>query len=154
MGHDGVHRLLLLSLLVASACGDNPDPATDAPVTPGEDGAVGPRETVTRSVTLNGGGAAEPEVRLNAPTDKVHFRVTVPTPSLAWNIHTHVGGETQVLVEESGVDHIDHELTGVPGDYWLLLVNGGNRVTFDVNIDLYGEAAFTGGISDGISDGI
>lgn len=147
MGHGAVRRLLLLALLLTPACGDdNPDPVTDAPVTPGDDGPAGPRETITRSVTLNGGGAAEPEVRLNTPTDKVHFRVMLPTASLAWNIHTHLDNETQIVIEESGVDHIDYQLTGVPGDYWLLLVNGGNRVTFDVNIDLYGEAAYNGGI--------
>lgn len=147
MGHEPVPRLLFAALLITAACGGDPDPATDAPVGPIIDAPPGgPRETVTRSVTLNPGAAVEAEMRFNAAGDKARVRVMTPVASLAWNVHTHNAGDTQILVEDSGVDQIDYEIVGPPNDYWLLLVNGSNRMTFDVNLDLYGEAEFTGGI--------
>jgi hypothetical protein len=85
-------------------------------------------------------------MRFNAAGDKARVRIMTPVASLAWNVHTHNAGETQILEEESGVDMVDYEIVGPPNDYWVLLVNGSNRMTFDVALDLYGEATFTGGI--------
>jgi hypothetical protein len=138
---------VLAALLFTAACGDDDStPATDAPTGEIDAPSGGPRETVTRSVTLNAGASKEAEVRLNAAGDKVHVRIMTPVASLAWNVHTHNAGETQTLIEESAVDLVDYEISGIPNDYWVLLVNGSNRMTFDVNLDLYGEATYTGGL--------
>lgn len=140
-------RAALVALLALAACGDNGDPVVvDALVGPGLDAAPVPRETVTRTVTLNAGAVREAEVRLNAPGDRVHARVMTTAPTLAWNVHTHNDNMIQTIVEGSNVDTIDYVISGTVGDYWLLLVNASGTLTFQVHLDLYGEAAYTGGL--------
>jgi hypothetical protein len=148
--------LVLVAALVLSACGgddgdgDGNPGDIDAPVAnldggPG-DGAVAPRETSTHTLTLGPGQSDEAELRLAAGTDTIHIRIAaVANPTLAWNVHTHSAGETQILEEHSGVDAVDFVITGPANDYSFLIVNGGASLTFDVAFDLYGTATYTSG---------
>lgn len=150
---------LALAVLVATslaACGghdddhDHPDAAASGDGGGGDggggDAAATPRETVTRIVTLGAGASREGEVALVAAGDQVHVRATASAATLAWNVHTHDSGGTQILEEGNAVAAIDYVIEGTPGDYWLLLVNGTGSNTVEVNLDLYGQAQYTGGL--------
>jgi hypothetical protein len=157
MGHEVVRPSLVLASLISitlAACGDDGhdhDHDIDAPVVQndgGNDGVLAPRETITRNFQLTGGGVSEPEFRLNAQGDTIVVRATCDATTLAWNVHTHDAGETQILEEESGVDSIDYTITGPPNDYWLLLVNGTGTITCDLTIELWGTASYTSGLPE------
>lgn len=130
-GHDHDHDLPV----DAAAAGDG---AGDA--------AVAPRETVNRQISLGPGASAEAELALVAAGDRAHVRVTAGAATLAWNLHTHQAGQTQVLAEGNAVSFIDHVIDGPVGPYWLLLVNGAGTLEVTVNLELYGQAQYTGGL--------
>ena len=149
---------LAFAVLVATsfaACGGHDDDHdhTDAATSGdgggdggGVDAAATPRETVTRAVALGAGASREGEVALVAAGDKVHVRATASAATLAWNVHIHDSGGTQILVEGNAVAAVDYVIEGNPGDYWLLLVNGTGTLSVEVNLDLYGQAQYTGGL--------
>jgi hypothetical protein len=137
-----------------AACGDDGhdhDHDIDAAMGNGDgggdpDATVAPRETVTRTISLGAGSSAEGEVALVQPGDKVRVRATADAATLAWNVHTHQNGATQILDEASGVDAIDFVIEGAAGDYYLLLVNASGTLGVTVDLDLYGGAQYTGGL--------
>lgn len=138
--------------LAACGGGDDPDPvAVDAPGAGSDGGGTGdaagaPRETVTRQITLGSGEDVEAEVALVAPGDRVRVRASAPARTLAWNVHTHGSGGTQVLEEANAVDAIDYVIDGASGKYWLLMVNATGDLTVTVDLDLYGGATYNGGL--------
>lgn len=145
-----MRAVVVLAALALAACGDDgQDHDLDAPAGDGDggiDAPASPRETVTRSVTLGAGASDEAETRLNASGDKIRVRIMTGVATLAWNVHTHSAGETQTLIEESGVDLVDYEIVGPPNQYSLLLVNASGTLTFDVHFDLYGQAEYLSGL--------
>ncbi len=140
--------LALIAGAALAACGSSDDDdgsvQIDAPAA--TDGPPVARETVTRTITLDSGDSSEGELELVAAGDKIHVRVEASAATLAWNVHTHGSSGTITLEEGNAVDTIDYEITGEPGDYSFLVINGGATMTFDVNLDLYGQAAYRSGL--------
>ena len=141
--------MVLLPLLVLAACGDDgggtvdpPDADPGAPDAGPPDAAI-PAQVEMRTLTLAPGGSAE-GVFEAGPDDRVHILLGAATPTIAWNIHGHVGGDTQIIVMEDDVMMVDYWYDPESQTDWFLQpVNSGNvTLMIDVTIELYGGATF------------
>jgi hypothetical protein len=139
---------LLVSCLAVAACGDdggnpdNPDADPGAPDAGPPDAAI-PADVEMRTLTLAPGGSAE-GVFEAGPDDRVRILLSAATPTIAWNIHGHVGGETQTIVMEDDVMMVDYWYEPESQTDWFLQpVNSGNvTLMIDVTIELYAGATF------------
>lgn len=142
-----VKRALVLLCLLAACGDDGGDPvAPDAAETSGDAGpadAAIPAEIEMRTLTLSPGGSAE-GVFEAGPDDRVRILMTAATPTIAWNIHGHVGGETQTIVMEDDVMTVDYWYDPESQTDWFLQpVNSGNvTLMIEVTIELYAGATF------------
>ena len=139
---------ILASLLAVAACGDDghdhdhgPDAAVNGDATP--DAAV-PADVETSALTLAPGEFVE-AVFEAGPDDRVRVLLSAPGESIAWNIHGHVGGETQVIVEGNDQMSVEYDYVPEAQEDWYLLVgnSSGAQTTIDVTLELYGGATFT-----------
>jgi hypothetical protein len=144
-----VHRLLVVVTCLGSAACSGDDGGEDTPDAAATTGDAGPADAAipadveTRTLTLSPGGSAE-GVFEAGPDDRVHILLSAATPTIAWNIHGHVGGDTQTIVMEDDVMTVDYWYDPESQtDWYLQPVNSGNvTLMIDVTIELYNGATF------------
>ncbi|MGE0550621.1 MAG: hypothetical protein AB7O24_08620 [Kofleriaceae bacterium] len=104
-----------------------------------------PRETIEENVPLVVTEIVE-AIMHGGDGDVAHIMLTVPGPSLDWNMHGHANGGTQVIIEELKVEGVDYVFAPSDTADWYLLLR--NKSQTDINvalkIDLYGEMTWSG----------
>lgn len=134
----------VLGSIGAAGCGDGGDASPDAgPMTP-PDGAV-PRQVVMESVPLEINETIEAIMKGGAG-DYARLQMTVPGPSLDWNLHGHAGGGTQVVKEEFKATTVDYLFAPSDDADWYLLLRNKGQTNLDVQlrIELYGDITWSG----------
>jgi hypothetical protein len=135
-----LQRTLMLTLLLG-ACGDNLG-APDAALGPGDASATDatPRQVVMDPHTLVPGEFIE-GVMTGGPGDTVGIRLTAPVAKMAWNIHGHANGETQVVHEEFDQMTAEYVFQPTAQADWYLLVRNDNStdMTVQIEVALYGD---------------
>lgn len=150
-----MRSMILASFFLLAACGGDDGPGDDDPVTPDADpdepdadpGAPDAMPAATETATLQlGPGQAEEGEFEAGPGDRVHIRMTAPTASMNWNIHAHLGGDTQYVIEEKGKMTVDYWFEPTEqAEYYLMPQNASATVLeVEVQIDFYGGASFLG----------
>lgn len=129
---------------VLAACGGGSDTPIDAPPFDVSSDAV-PRQVVTENVPIEVNETIE-AILVGGRGDYARLRMSVPGPSLDWNLHGHAGGGTQVVHEELKAMTVDYLF--VPNDmadWYLLLRNKGQTdMTVQLTIELYGAMTWSG----------
>jgi hypothetical protein len=134
--------LALLSVTLAAGCGGGAsDP--DGPLGPGVDAA--PRETVMETKPLLVGEIVEATL-VGGADDRAVIHLAAPRAQLDWNIHGHVGGTTENIVEALDQMTVDYTFEPPEQADWSLLLRNGDPAPMDIEIriDLYGEMTWSG----------
>lgn len=135
-------RLLLIALVpTVAGCGDDGHDhvhGVDAAIDPGVD--AGPRQLIMDTRTLVPGALAE-GVLTGGPDDYAVIHLAAPVAELDWNLHGHVGGDTQTVYEELNRMTADYVFRPTAqADWWLLLRNSGPAaMDVTVRVELYGD---------------
>lgn len=128
------HSIMLVVMLGSAACGSSsPSPTVDANLDT-------PRDTVTETKTLLVGDLAEGQFT-GGPGDAVLIQLSTTTPTLAWDVHSHDGGETVVVIKEQDKSAVDYQLVPPTEGHWNLLIRNAGTTSIDiaVKLDLYGD---------------
>jgi len=140
-------NLLLLSLLVLGACGDDggsggPDASTIDAALPD----AAPRQVIETTKPLQVGELVEGTMTGGTPGmgDIAVITLSAPTADMGWNIHGHANGATQIIYEEH--DKMTVKYTFAPGTQaeWYLLVRNEGTANMEVmvKIELFGTMAW------------
>jgi hypothetical protein len=104
-----------------------------------------PAEVLDMTVPLISGQLAEGLWNAK-PGDQILVRLTALTSDLDWNIHAHVNGGTQTVVEEFGTSTTEY-LFDPPTDaqWYLLLRNHGTaEMQLVIHLEIFGAANWAG----------
>ncbi|MCB9560786.1 MAG: hypothetical protein H6708_10305 [Kofleriaceae bacterium] len=146
--------LLSLSLIAApalAACGGDDGHDHDHDVVDANPGAPdgGPPDAEvaaaveTMTFTLAPGVFAEGSFTAGAG-DRVVIELGAATPIIAWNVHGHVGGGTQTIIEGDNEQTVTYEFSPTEtGDWFVMLGNSGaDTADFTATLSFYGDASF------------
>lgn len=122
--HDGHH-----------GCGEDAAPTVDSP--PSD-------QTIQRTHSLANGAYLEGE--LDAPANTtIMASFSTDGEAVDWNVHTHAGGSTQVLLNGTHSSHSFSFTTGEAGAYWIEWDNSTDTtISLDITITLPNGATWTG----------
>ena len=142
-------RMALALAVLASACGGDDDPvAIDADVNAPDAGPDAlPEPAHVEEMTFNLLGGRFVEAELNAgPGDAVHVILSAPRAEMAWNIHGHANGETQIIIEEDDVMMVDYWFWPDSQALWYVMPghSGSGTLDIEVRLELYGDAEWVG----------
>jgi hypothetical protein len=134
-----VRPIVLVSAGLA-ACSGGGAAAVDAPTAD----AV-PRQVVTDSRLILAHDLVE-AILTGGPGDRAVLHLVAPDPKLDWNIHGHANGGTQNVAEGFAQLVVDYDFAPTAqADWYLLLRNQGDApLSVDVELELYGQIAWSG----------
>lgn len=136
-------------LVLFAACGGGSDPVAPDPdsSTIPPDGPLPdlppPRETKSETKSMEVGELIEAKM-VGGPSDRAVIKLTAPTASLDWNIHSHPNGSTINVVSENDALTVEYDFVPTEETDWFLLLRNGGSTNMDVLvvIDLYGAMTF------------
>lgn len=138
-----VHAAALASLV---ACGGGDPAIPDAAAVADANGidAAPPRERIADPQVLQVNGGAVEGIMHGGPGDVVLLHFEAPANSLSWNLHTHLDGGTQVIVEEFERSVVDFRFEPPRVADWYLLLRNDGLTDIEVKIDvgLYGNVTW------------